>query len=137
MTAKHSGGASAGSAYPVRVITDARPGASEDLARRQRRYIIVMSFRTACFILMIFVPGWFRWVLLGAAVLLPYAAVLMANQANQKGSTAARQEPVESEPLPALTTGGEQVISGEADEPDPAAGEQRSRERPGFHGRVA
>lgn len=128
MTAKHSDAASGSSAYPVRVITDARPGASQDLARRQRRYLITMSFRTACFISMIFVPGWFRWVLLGAAVFLPYVAVLFANQADRKGSTPPRaQEPIGPVEAPALTSGDEGIIPGETskDERDSAVDSDR------------
>lgn len=65
-------------------ITDARAGASEELAGRQRRYAITMAFRTACFIAMIFAPGVFRWILFACAVFLPYVAVIFANQANQR-----------------------------------------------------
>jgi hypothetical protein len=39
-----------------------------------------MLFRTACFIGAIVVgPGWLRWVLVIAAFVLPYVAVVMAN----------------------------------------------------------
>ena len=66
------------------VITDARSGASQELATRQKRYAITMAFRTACFISMIFVPGVFRWILFAGAVFLPYVAVVLANQAHTK-----------------------------------------------------
>jgi hypothetical protein len=71
-----------------------------------------MAFRTACFIGMIFVPGPLRWVLFGAAVFLPYVAVLFANQANERGtySAIAPGAPVDA---PQLTTGPEpEVIAG-------------------------
>ena len=39
-----------------------------------------MGFRTLCFVGAILVgPGWLRWVLVAAALLLPYVAVVMAN----------------------------------------------------------
>lgn len=79
------GGVAFGSFTPA-VITDARSGASQEIAARQRRYAITMAFRTACFIAMIFVPGVFRWVLFACAVFLPYVAVIFANQANQRDS---------------------------------------------------
>ena len=43
-----------------------------------------MAFRVACFISMIWVPSPYRWFLLGAAVVLPYIAVIFANQADQR-----------------------------------------------------
>jgi hypothetical protein len=94
------------------VITDARSGTSKEMASRVRRYTITMAFRTACFISMIFVPGPFRWVLFACAVALPYVAVIVANQANQRsgGLEVARAEPGEH---PELTTGDQaDVISG-------------------------
>lgn len=66
------------------LITDAQAGASADLRSRQVRYLITMGFRVACFIAMIWVPSPWRWILLGAAVVLPYIAVLFANQADQR-----------------------------------------------------
>ena len=74
----------AGNIDPPRVITDARSGSSVEMDSRVRRYAITMAFRTACFVGLFFVHGWLRWALFGAAVFLPYVAVLFANQANQK-----------------------------------------------------
>jgi Protein of unknown function (DUF3099) len=48
------------------------------------RYTFTMAFRTACFLAMYFVHGPLRWVLFACALLLPYIAVIMANQANQR-----------------------------------------------------
>lgn len=86
------------------MITDARDGASHDLDQRQRRYLLAMGFRVACFIGMIFVPGWPRWALFGAAVVLPYIAVLVANQANERRLPAS-VEHGEPEGAPQLTHG--------------------------------
>lgn len=117
-----SAGVAFGSFAP---ITDARSGASEELARRQRRYALTMAFRTACFIAMIFVPGVFRWILFAAAVLLPYVAVIFANQVNERaqGTYSGSGDPGDA---PGATTGDErprlttsEVISSEVeDEPD-------------------
>ncbi len=96
------------------LITDARTPASKELASRQKRYAITMAFRTACFISMIFVPGPFRWVLFAFAVFLPYVAVVVANQANTKGQSGKIQGvTVEPTDAPQLTTGYEQIISGD------------------------
>ncbi len=67
------------------VITNARISTSEEMAGRMKRYAITMAFRTACFIAMIFAPGIWRWILFACAVFLPYIAVLLANQAHQRG----------------------------------------------------
>jgi hypothetical protein len=83
--------------------------------RRQKRYMITMGFRTACFISMVFVPGWFRWVLFACAVFLPYVAVVFANQVDRKGSAADRVEPGEPEAHTQLTTGAERIAPGEQD----------------------
>jgi len=79
-------------------ITDAHAAASRGQATRQKRYAITMAFRTACFVSMIFVPGAFRWVLLGFAVFLPYVAVLFANQADSRSEDAVIEhgEPTEA-----------------------------------------
>jgi hypothetical protein len=65
------------------LITDARMGTSEEMSSRIRRYTITMAFRAACFVSMIFVHGVFRWVLFACAVLLPFIAVIAANQVDQ------------------------------------------------------
>ena len=68
------------------VITNARMGNSAEMSSRIRRYTITMAFRTACFLSMILVEGPLRWVLFVAAVVLPYIAVVVANQANERRS---------------------------------------------------
>jgi len=66
-------------------ITTASASRNEDIAHRQRRYVISMAIRTVCFVGAIVVgDGWLRWVLIVAAVLLPYVAVVMANAASSK-----------------------------------------------------
>ncbi len=61
-------------------ITSASESPSVDFDRRKRRYIWSMSFRTLCFIVAVSVgPGWLRWTLIGASLILPYLAVVMAN----------------------------------------------------------
>lgn len=66
-------------------ITTASSNPQDEIWARQRRYIFSMAVRTACFLAAIFVgPGWVRWVLVAAAVLLPYVAVVMANAAGSR-----------------------------------------------------
>ncbi|WP_249423684.1 DUF3099 domain-containing protein [Nocardioides coralli] len=69
---------------PVR-ITTAATSRQADISARQRRYVVSMGIRTVCFVAAIAVgPGWLRWVLVAAAVLLPYVAVVMANAASSR-----------------------------------------------------
>ena len=88
------------------LITDARMGTSEEMSARIRNYTITMSFRAACFISMIFVHGVFRWVLFACAVLLPFIAVIAANQVNQR-FRAGKKKMTHAMPSdrPQLTTG--------------------------------
>lgn len=44
-----------------------------------RAYSTAMSIRMACFILVFFVPGWWKLVFGIGAVVLPYIAVVLAN----------------------------------------------------------
>ena len=66
-------------------ITTAPVSRSEDIRGRERRYILSMMVRVVAFIAAVAVgPGWPRWVLVGAAIVLPYVAVVMANAGNQR-----------------------------------------------------
>lgn len=60
-------------------ITSAATPHSEELGAREKRYAISMGIRTACFIGAVIVSGPFRWVLVAAAVFLPYTSVILAN----------------------------------------------------------
>jgi hypothetical protein len=68
---------------PIRITTATRSH-SDDIAARQRRYLISMGVRTVCFIgaVVAFLTlgnGWLMWVLVIASFVLPYVAVVMAN----------------------------------------------------------
>lgn len=78
---------------------------SEDIARRRRIYTIQMAIRLACLLLLPFVPGWWRAVVLVGAVILPYTAVLMANDADVSGRRDPRPDPEPpARALPAAST---------------------------------
>jgi len=81
-------------------------GTSEEMSSRIRQYTITMAFRAACFLSMIFVHGIFRWVLFACAVVLPFIAVIAANQVNQHFGSGKKKmtHPLPSE-RPELTTG--------------------------------
>ena len=126
------GPSASGDKGPVPLITDARDAASVEHSSRVRRYALTMAFRTACFVAMIFVEGPMRWVLFAGAVILPYVAVIVANQANQRSQPTRVRDGVTTD-RPQLTTGPDdaEVISGpvnDADEPPTADRQDRHRE---------
>lgn len=95
-----------------------------------KRYALTMGFRTLCFVAMVFVDGPMRWVLFAGAVLLPYVAVILANQANQR-SQSGRVGDVPTIDRPQLTTGEDDadVITGAVSDEDEHAGERSDRDR--------
>ncbi|HEX6249369.1 MAG TPA: DUF3099 domain-containing protein [Nocardioidaceae bacterium] len=63
-------------------ITSATRGRSDDVAARQRRYIVSMAFRTLFFLLAVLVAPWSLWLMLVFAIasfILPSVAVVIAN----------------------------------------------------------
>lgn len=72
---------------PVPSITSAAPPLSKDQARRTRTYLIQMGIRIACFVGAVLARGsWLTWVLVVAAVVLPYTAVLFANAGRDRAN---------------------------------------------------
>lgn len=67
----------------VQLVTQARRPMSEDISYRQRRYLIMMAFRAACFgvtiLLFINHMGWVAAIPAVFAILVPYVAVVFAN----------------------------------------------------------
>lgn len=65
-------------------ITTAAVSPSAGIRQREKRYLISMAVRTLCFIGAVFarhIP-WLCAILIAAAFLLPYVAVVLANQAS-------------------------------------------------------
>jgi len=64
-------------------VTEARPGLSDDIRYRERRYLIMMGIRTVCFIaaVLMFVNhlGWLTAIPAVGALVIPYFAVVFAN----------------------------------------------------------
>jgi Protein of unknown function (DUF3099) len=67
----------------VHLVTQARRSMSEDIAYRQRRYLIMMGIRAVCFItaVLMFVNhlGWLTAIPVVGAIAIPYFAVVFAN----------------------------------------------------------
>ena len=66
----------------VHAVTDAQPSLSSDIRRREISYVIKMTIRVVCLILAVALPApWpVKAVFIGGAVLLPYLAVIGANE---------------------------------------------------------
>lgn len=59
---------------------------SPDAERRSRmiRYSVAMGIRMACILVVIIVPGWWRLLPAIGAIVLPYFAVVIANNAQRR-----------------------------------------------------
>ncbi len=77
----------AGDDGTVHRITAVPRAHSEDLDGRVRRYVISMSIRTVCLILVLVIDHPVRWAFALGAILLPYVAVVMANAGKGRRST--------------------------------------------------
>jgi Flp pilus assembly protein TadB len=65
-------------------ITSARASRSSEIRHRQNRYLLSMGIRTVCFVGAVVASGALRWVLVAAAFILPYVAVVMANASERR-----------------------------------------------------
>ncbi|WP_240809904.1 DUF3099 domain-containing protein [Actinomadura sp. WMMA1423] len=68
----------------VYTVTDAPRPMSEDIGHRQRRYLVSMAVRTLCFVGAVVAavagaPWWLAVLMVVAAAILPYVAVVFAN----------------------------------------------------------
>lgn len=63
----------------VHTVTTAPQAPFDDHDQRARRYVLTMTIRTICFVLMVVFDGWLRWAFLAGAAILPYIAVVLAN----------------------------------------------------------
>jgi hypothetical protein len=93
-------------------ITSARPSRSADIKRRQTRYLISMGIRTACFIGAIIADGVLRWVLVGAAFVLPYISVVIANASERPRAATPASFRAEERPM---IEGGRRNAADDAD----------------------
>ena len=66
------------------VITSAPTSQTQSLSQRQKYYLISMSIRVFCIIAMFVVSGPLVWVFVTGAVIIPYFAVVAANNTGEK-----------------------------------------------------
>jgi Protein of unknown function (DUF3099) len=73
------------------MVTEARLSKSDDIAYRQRRYLIMMAVRAACFILAVIMfvnhAGWLTAFPAIGAIIIPYFAVIFANGGREPNVT--------------------------------------------------
>jgi hypothetical protein len=85
------------------------PRAPRDEAQgRVRQYVITMSIRVLCFLLMFFVQpfGWWTWVFGIAAAVLPYIAVVVANAGDDSTPTSVESPRIELDAAPVAQPDG-------------------------------
>jgi hypothetical protein len=75
----------------AQLVTEAQKPRSEDISYRERRYLIMMAFRVACFVLTVALfaagAGWFAAIPAVGALVIPYFAVVFANGGREPSST--------------------------------------------------
>jgi hypothetical protein len=100
-------------------ITGAPRSHTEDINRRINRYLVSMTIRTVCVVLIFVLHGPGRWVAAAGAIFLPWVAVMMANAADRR--TTVQLPPIldhralgtaaQSEPTPPTVLDGEVVTA--------------------------
>ena len=75
----------------MHLVTQARRSLSDDIAYRQRRYLVMMGIRAICFVIavVLFVNhfGWLAAIPAVGAILIPYFAVVFANGGREPDNT--------------------------------------------------
>ena len=75
----------------VHVVTEARRSLSDDISYRQRRYLVMMGIRTACFVIAVVLFlnhfGWLTAIPAVGAIFIPYFAVVFANGGREPDNT--------------------------------------------------
>lgn len=64
-------------------ITELPPSPDDERRSRMIRYSIAMGIRLVCLIVAVIVPGWWRIVPITLMIVLPYIAVVIANNVNR------------------------------------------------------
>ncbi len=73
------------------MVTEAKRSLSDDISYRQRRYLLMMGIRAACFVIAVvmFVNhlGWLTVIPAFGAIIIPYFAVVFANGGREPDNT--------------------------------------------------
>jgi len=89
----------------VHLVTQAQKPKSADIGYRERRYLLMMGIRVACFLVAIVMftqgAGWLAAFPVVGAVIIPYFAVVFANGGREPNDTRGFQEYEPKLPQPA------------------------------------
>jgi hypothetical protein len=108
--------------HDVQSVTSAPEARTEDQARRLKRYLFTMALRTLCFILLVVIDAWYRWIFAFGAVFLPFIAVVAANAVMPRVTGRVRPVLPVVDDTPQLTRAPYEAHR--ADEPDGSAADR-------------
>jgi Flp pilus assembly protein TadB len=98
------------------LITEAEPSLGDQLKSRQRKYMLMMSTRLLCLVLaaVFYQTWWLLAIFIAGAVVLPWMAVLIANDRPPKKAEKVNRYGGHPDPARAITssTGDGRVIEG-------------------------
>jgi hypothetical protein len=104
------------------LVTDAPQSRSAEISQRERRYLLLMGIRVACFIITVVLvvnhAGWIAAIPAAGAIVLPYFAVVVANARRQTSSSAGFRPYQPSLPARQANQAGPEPVPGQLDEPD-------------------
>ena len=112
----------------VHVVTQAHRSLSDDIAYRQRRYLLMMGIRTACFVIAVVLFlnhfGWLAAVPAIGAIFIPYFAVVFANGGREPDNVRGFMEYRPKLPATRDSRGSSEANGGNGHRPvDPGAGD--------------
>ncbi len=87
-------------------ITSIPQSAEDERRSRIIKYLVTMSVRIVCLVLMLFVQGWWLAVCAAGAIILPYFAVVLANVGSAPRAGAERPSAIEVYRVPDAAPGG-------------------------------
>ena len=112
----------------VHVVTQAHRSLSDDIAYRQRRYLLMMGIRTACFVIAVVLFlnhfGWLTAIPAIGAIFIPYFAVVFANGGREPDNVRGFMEYRPNLPASRDSSGSSEANGGNGHRPvDPGAGD--------------
>jgi purine-cytosine permease-like protein len=88
-------------------ITELPPSPDAERRTRMIRYSVAMGIRLVCIVIALIVPDWWRVIPAIGAIVLPYFAVVIANNVSGRGGSGVSRPgsivPVGPAPLPAAS----------------------------------
>jgi Protein of unknown function (DUF3099) len=112
----------------VHVVTQAHRSLSDDISYRQRRYLLMMGIRTACFVIAVVLFlnhfGWLTAIPAVGAIFIPYFAVVFANGGREPDNVRGFMEYRPNLPATRDSSGSSEANEGNGHQPvGPGAGD--------------